>query len=71
MHTLKEIAGWVAILSAFVSAGLGLWAAVGIDVRDNMDAFIGDLQRQSHWAAWAAAAAGVSVLAQAADKWLK
>jgi hypothetical protein len=47
-----------------------LYAAVGIEVRDNIDAFIGDLQRQSHWAALAAAAAGISVLAQAADKWL-
>jgi hypothetical protein len=60
----------VAIVSAGLAAVLGLYAAVGIEVRDNIDAFIGDLQRQSHWAALAAAAAGISVLAQAADKWL-
>ncbi len=67
----KDIASWVALISAGLSALLGLYAAVGIDVRDNIDAFIGDIQRQSHWAAWAAATAGISVLAQAADKWLK
>jgi hypothetical protein len=53
------------------SAVIGIYAALGIDVRDNMDAFISDLRRQSQWAAWAAAAAGVSVLAQAIEKFIK
>ena len=53
----KDIASWVALISAGLSALLGLYAAVGIDVRDNIDAFIGDIQRQSHWAAWVITAA--------------
>jgi hypothetical protein len=68
---IKEVASWVAIGAAGLSAAFGLYAAFGIEVRDNIDAFIGDLQKQSHWAAYAAATAGVSVLAQAIDKWLK
>lgn len=62
---MKEITTWLAIIAAGASAMLGLYAAFGIEVRDNMDAFISDLRRQSHWASLAAAAAGVSVLAQA------
>jgi hypothetical protein len=68
---MKELASWLAIVAALASAGIGLYAATGIDVRDNMDAFISDLQKQSRWAAWAAALAGISVLAQALEKFLK
>ncbi|MCU1340287.1 MAG: hypothetical protein JWO19_5868 [Bryobacterales bacterium] len=68
---MKEIATWLAIIAAGMSAILGLYAAFGIEVRDNIDAFIPDLQRQSHWASLAAAAAGVSVVAQAIGKLLK
>jgi hypothetical protein len=68
---MKEISSWAAIAAAGISAVLGLYAAFGIEVRDNIDAFIGDLQRQSRWASFAAAAAGISVLAQALEKWLK
>jgi hypothetical protein len=67
-NIMKAIASWTAILTAAISAGLGLYAALGVEVRDNIDAFIGDLQRQSYWASLAAAAAGISVLAQALDK---
>jgi uncharacterized membrane protein len=68
---MKEIVFWVAILAAAASAGFGLYAALGVDVRDNLDAFISDLQRQSRWAAWAAAFAGVSVLAQSLERLFK
>jgi hypothetical protein len=67
---MKEIVSGVAIIAACLSAGFGLYAALGIDIRDNMDAFISDLKRQSFWASWAAAAAGVSVAAQVAEKFL-
>ena len=68
---VKEIASWVAITAAGLSTGLGLYAAIFVEVRDNVDAFIGDLQRQSQWTAVAAAVAGISVFAQAIDKWIK
>jgi hypothetical protein len=68
---MKEAFSWLAIGAALVSAAVGLYAALGIDVRDNMDAFISDLRKQSQWAAWAASAAGISVLAQAIEKVLK
>jgi hypothetical protein len=71
MSKIKEFVSWLAIGAAGLSALFGLYAAFGIDVRDNIDAFIGDLQKQSYWAALAAASAGVSVLAQAIDKSLK
>jgi hypothetical protein len=69
--SMKEAFSWLAIGAALVSAAVGLYAALGIDVRDNMDAFICDLRKQSQWAAWAASAAGISVLAQAIEKVLK
>jgi hypothetical protein len=69
---MKQALSWLAVIAALASAGIGLFAALGVDVRDNQDEFISDLRRQSHWAAWAAAMAGVSVLAQAiAEKVLK
>ena len=68
---MKEVLSWLAIGAALASAAIGLYAAMGIDVRDNMDAFISDLRRQSQWAAWAAASAGVSVLAQVIEKMIK
>lgn len=68
---MKEIASWVALAAALASACMGLYAAIGVSVRDNVDVFISDLQKQSRWAAWAAASAGISVLAQALEKFLK
>jgi hypothetical protein len=69
-NTVRELASWAAIGFAGISAVLGMYAAFFIPVRDNMDAFIGDLQKQARWTALAATAAGLSVLAQALDKWL-
>jgi hypothetical protein len=68
---MKEAFSWLAIGAALVSATLGMYAALGIEVRDNQDKFISDLQKQSRWTAWAASAAGISVLAQAIEKALK
>ena len=65
---MKEITSSVAIAAAGFSALFGLYAVFGIDVSE--DAVIADLQSQSLWASLAAAAAGISVLAQAIDKWL-
>ena len=65
---MKEAFSWLGIGAALVSAAVGLYAALGIDVRDNMDAFISDLRKQSQWAA---SAARISVLAQAIEKVLK
>ena len=65
---MKEITSSVAIAAAGSSALFGLYAAFGIDVSE--DAVIADLQSHSFWASLAAAAAGISVLAQAIDKWL-
>ena len=67
---MKDIVGWLALVAALGSAGLGGFAA-SLSVRDNQDKFIQDLQRQSRWAAWAAAMAGVSVLAQTFEKFLR
>jgi hypothetical protein len=68
---MNEVASWAAIVAAGVSAVFGLYAAFGIEVRDNQDVFIADLRKQSLWASLAASAAGISVLAQALEKWLK
>jgi hypothetical protein len=66
--TMKKIASSVAIAAAGFSALFGLYAAFGIDISE--DAVIADVQSQSFWASLAATAAGISVLAQAIDKWL-
>jgi hypothetical protein len=52
-----------------VAAFLGVRAAT-VKVRDNMDGFISDLQRQGRWAGCAAAAAAVSTVLQAAHQFL-
>ena len=65
---VKEIASSVAIAAAGFTALFGLYAAFGIGISE--DAIIADLQFQSFWASLAAAAGGVSVLAQAIDKGL-
>ncbi|MET0710515.1 MAG: hypothetical protein ABWY82_27280 [Tardiphaga sp.] len=65
---MKKTASCVAIAAAGFSALFGLYAAIGIDVSE--DAVIADLQNQSFCTSLAAAAAGISVLAQAIDKWL-
>jgi hypothetical protein len=53
--TLDQILTGGAAVAAALAAVLGLRAAT-VPVRDNIDKFIGDLQRQGRWAAWAAVA---------------
>ena len=67
---VKDVSFWVATLAAFASAVLGL-SAGALRVRDNQDESIEDLKRQSHLAAWAAAFAGISVLAQSIEHMAK
>jgi type II secretory pathway component PulK len=62
---MKDPASWIAIGAALISACVGLYAAAGSDVRDKLIPQIG---AQSSWAAWAAIAAAVSVVAQAMEK---
>jgi hypothetical protein len=51
--TLQEfLSGVAAVLTAF--AAIVALRAATVTVRDNIDAFIGDLQKQGRWAAWAA-----------------
>jgi hypothetical protein len=59
---------WFAIGASLISVGLGGYAAFGIEIHDNIDTFISDLQEQSRWASYAAAAAGISVLLQVFEK---
>ncbi|RWQ54660.1 hypothetical protein [Mesorhizobium sp.] len=58
---------YLAIVTSLAAACLGIRAAT-ISVRDSMDHFISDLQRQGRWAGWAAAMAAVSVAFQAVDR---
>lgn len=60
---------YAAIAASFVAAVLSLRAAA-VAVRDNMDEFINDLQRQGRWASWAFAAA-ISVVLQLLDRVLQ
>lgn len=59
-----------AIAASFAAAALGLRAAT-VQVRDNLDKFMSDLQRQGRWASWAAFAAAVSVVLQSVDRLLQ
>jgi len=57
------IGHWVQYLSpalAVIAVLVGLRSAT-VEVRDNLDEFIGDLRRQGRWATWAAIAAAISV----------
>jgi hypothetical protein len=67
---VKDACFWVSVVFAGLSAGLGLYAALVVKVRDNQDAFISDLARQSTYTAFAAASAGMSVLFQAFERGL-
>ncbi|MER8399838.1 hypothetical protein [Mesorhizobium sp. M1348] len=63
---MTEALPYLAIVTSLVAACLGIRAA--ISVRDSMDHFIADLQRQGRWAGWAAAMAAISVVFQAVDR---
>ena len=48
--TLDQILTAVAVVATMLAALLGLRAAT-VQVRDNIDGFMGDLQQQSRWVA--------------------
>lgn len=58
-----------ALAMSGVAALLGVRAAT-IVVRDNIDEFIGDLQRQGQWASYAAVAAAIATALQAAHQFV-
>jgi hypothetical protein len=56
-----------AVFASVVGAGLGLYAT-SIHIRDNIDAFMSDIHRQSRWATWAAVAACVAAGLSAVER---
>ena len=59
---------WLSIAAAIVAAILGVWAAMTNVRYELLDYVAQDLRRQGRRAAWAAVAAAVAVLLQAADR---
>jgi hypothetical protein len=52
---MENVTTLAAVGFTALAAVLGVRAAT-VDVRDNMDKFMEDLQRQGRWASWAAVA---------------
>ena len=65
---MSDAASWIAIGAALTSACVGLYAALGSDLRGRIEQLVPQLRGQAPWAAWAAIAAAVSVVAQAMEK---
>jgi hypothetical protein len=65
---VKDASSWVAIGAALTSACTGLYAAAGSDLRKKVERFVPLMREQAPWAAWAAIAAAISVVAQAIEK---
>lgn len=65
---MTDAASWIAIGAALTSACVGLYAAAGSDLRDKVEQYIPQIPGQFPWAARAAIAAAVSVVAQAMEK---
>jgi hypothetical protein len=60
---------WVlGLLVPVAGAIIGIRAAT-IEVRDNIDAFIGDIRRQSRWATYAAVASCLGTVLSAFANW--
>jgi hypothetical protein len=57
------------IVAGLVAAALALIAA-NVPIRNEIDSFMGDIYRQGWWASWAAFAAAVGVILQAAHYFL-
>ena len=53
------------IVAAVAAAALALFAN-SIEIRDELDSFMSDIHRQGTWTAYAAVAAAIGVLLQAA-----
>ena len=65
---MRDAASWIAIGAALISACAGLYAIAESDLRDKVEKLVPMIREQSPWAAWAAIAAAVSVIAQAMEK---
>ena len=65
---MKDASSWVAMRAALTSACTGLYAAAGSDLRGKVERLLPFIREQAPWAAWAAIAADVSVVAQATEK---
>ncbi len=61
---LETALTWSAIVLGVATAGLGLKAA-SIEIRDDLDEFINDMQRQGRWVRWTAIAALLTAAASA------
>jgi hypothetical protein len=62
LRTIILVAGSFAALLWFLS-GLFWAVSAGVEIRNNMDAFIGDLQRAGYWNSWAALTAFAAAVA--------
>jgi hypothetical protein len=65
---VKDAASWIAIGAALISACAGLYVISGSDLRGKVERLFPFMREQAPWAAWAAIAAAVSVVAQAMEK---
>ena len=65
---MKDAASWIAIGAALISACVGLYAAAGSDIRNEVERLFPLIRERAPWAAWAAIAAALSVVAQAMVK---
>jgi hypothetical protein len=65
---VKDAASWIAIGAALTSACIGLYATAGSDLRNKVEMLFPLIHERAPWAAWAAIAAAVSVVAQAMEK---
>jgi hypothetical protein len=69
-HCITYALSLASMIVSLVAVALGVRAAT-VKVRDNIDAFISDLQRQGRWAASAAIAAAISTGLQAIQFFVK
>ena len=67
---MKEYASWGAVVSAAFSALIGLYGAVFVRVRDNIDVMMQDVAAQSRFAIATALLAALSVLLQGLERLL-
>ena len=65
---MRDAASWIAIGAALISACAGLYAIAERDFRGKVERLVPMIREQSPWAAWAAIAAAVSVVAQAMER---
>jgi hypothetical protein len=65
---VKDASSWVAIAAALTSACAGLYAAAGTDLRKKVERRFPLITAQAPWAAWAAIAAAISVVAQTIER---